>query len=245
MQRSHRHEVARGFTLIDMAIALTVLSILAAVMIPGNMSQARNRMGESAVRQIFTIFDAARWYHAYSGPPTTEMYLNADFKYHIWPGQAPTDPSEDDPYLCRGNFVAADVQQQLKQWNLLEGGRAFKNPWEEAYAISLDSPDKTTPGYSSESEKNCWFTVTTAVPIDVVPMFTSYLPNAHCADVRADACPTNVTAPEGFVRCCASIPPPGMEVKFREWMGSGVLHPHYCSPFETEAKTVPCPDYTL
>jgi hypothetical protein len=49
-------------TLIDMAIALGVMSILAAIIMPNALQFARKRQVESAVRQSYVIQDAAKWF---------------------------------------------------------------------------------------------------------------------------------------------------------------------------------------
>ncbi len=60
--RELRRPTSIGLTLIDMAIALGVMSILAAVIVPNALEFARKRQVEAAVRQTHSILDAAKWF---------------------------------------------------------------------------------------------------------------------------------------------------------------------------------------
>jgi type II secretory pathway pseudopilin PulG len=71
MRTSRAQSLAsRGFTLIDLAIILAVMSILAAVVVPGQISMLHGAKAEVTARQIAAIQDAARWVVYLNAQPT-------------------------------------------------------------------------------------------------------------------------------------------------------------------------------
>jgi type II secretory pathway pseudopilin PulG len=159
----------------------------------------------------------------------------------LWPGQKRSYAG--NAYKCKGmidyGLAIADLQKNVQsganRGAFLPNGVTLQNPWGEVYEFSLDSPNpsdgnintgpamETLPdGRTVNIEVNCWFRVSTNVPVDVRNNYRSVLPNAFCDEPESvgTVCPVGtqaVTRP-GFTRCCTMIPRPGLEPRFMDWL---------------------------
>ena len=222
----------RGFSLIDMAILLTVLSILATIMVPRQMERLRNRMAEGAVQQMVAIFDAAKWH----------WYDNQDAGGNPWPGGGP-GPSAVPGKPCSINENQAKAA--LRNSGFLGNATNFENPWRRPYRLFGEGH------YSDElytTANNCWFTIATEIPQEIEGLFRLYVPNGSCNVPGQNWCPYYPgSVPTGYVRCCGRVPRPGREVKLNESLDAWVPNPDDtrvpCSPFHA-APQIPAPGAT-
>jgi type II secretory pathway pseudopilin PulG len=245
---------SRGLTLIDLAIVLAVMSIIAAVVVPGQVSMLHGQKAEGTARQVTNILDAARRIAFLNAQPTVvepatlsvfpgavgatnraSAYVGDDGESPSWPGQRNGNAGQ---YRCAGSMDFAAAKQVIMTMGNLgkpggaQEGRVFTNPWGEPLLLSLESPSNgignaALPTHPQET--NCWFTVSTDVPSDVVAVLKRYLPNGVCNDdpVFPQVCYEDLAypVPVDYVRCCASVPRPGWEPSTRGWFVDGAGNP--------------------
>ncbi|MEL6759257.1 MAG: type II secretion system protein, partial [Myxococcota bacterium] len=180
----------RGFTLIEMAIVLSVISILVAVVAPDFIEIARNDLAEQSAGEVTAIFDAAKWSYHESSPMNPESMH--------WPGDPDADSVENGPRGiedCLTGMGGGCVRMLPPS--------ALRNPWDQNYEAYIDPPSGG-------------LIVRTNVPTSVAGVMRSYMPGGECAapyngGVAPGFCNTGPPAPPGMTRCCGMIPKPGNE----------------------------------
>lgn len=189
----------RGFTLIEMAVVVAIVAVLAAAFIPDLVEAARTRMAEKAAEDVGRIQSAAQWYFAESvnlGSPDEGR----------WPGEG-TSPlsASNGNRTCVARGAPQSPQDQLVADGYLQLS-AFTNPWNTPYFVRL------TPGAAVPTEV-CGLSVSTALPTVIANSFRSFLPQAP-ACVPNNDCVTAGMAP-GTSCCTSTIPKPGAEASFK------------------------------
>ena len=191
----------RAFTLVELAIVLAVISVVAAYVTPNFIELARGQLAERAAEDMLTLQDAARWfYHDSPGP-------GMDPKDTRWPG-------ESAPGSC--NVAGVTPEAELTDGNYITEP-ALTNPWDRPYRLDLWTP---TP----MNRNNCRFQIVTEVPAGMGPQIMSTVPLSHCERALGDpnACPGN--PPSGFDLCCSRLVKPGFEASEDDVLASVCEH---------------------
>lgn len=190
--------IRRGFTLIEMAVVVAIVAILAAAFIPDLIEAARTRMAEKAAEDVGKIQSAAQWYFAES------VNLGAPDEGR-WPGEGTSPLSAvNGNRTCVARAAPDSAQDQLIADGYLQPA-AFANPWNTPYFVRL------TPGAAVPTEV-CAFSVSTALPTVIANSFRSFLPQAAC--VPNNDCLAAAAVP-GTSCCTSTIPKPGAEASFK------------------------------
>jgi prepilin-type N-terminal cleavage/methylation domain-containing protein len=183
---------ARGFTLIELAVVLAIISILLSVAVPDFIESARNRMAERTARDITLIQDAAKWYFVEVAPAESPGQAH-------WPGE-----DNHSSTVCAPEVPAPGTSARSPMRVLLEAGylrnpegdlaTPLRNPWGADYVISLDAQPAASPA-------TCNLRVeTSGIPNSLRGILEALLPQPRCEDETADT-----------VRCSSVIPRPGGE----------------------------------
>jgi prepilin-type N-terminal cleavage/methylation domain-containing protein len=186
---------SRGFTLLELGIVLGVSAILAVVVMPDFVESQRNKMAERTGEDVSGLFDAARWYWLDRATSSSGG---------VWPGQqsninctAYYDQPRAKRDLFDNGYVTTDPNDQY--------ATGFSNVWFHKYEFDTYQKDTNTP---------CMLRISTNVPTVIAKAFIAFLPQARCKNppgglgLPQGDCDTGF-APQGFVRCCGMIPPPG------------------------------------
>ncbi|MEL6544149.1 MAG: type II secretion system protein [Myxococcota bacterium] len=203
MRRQHE---PNGFTLIEVAVMLAVVGILAAVLVPDYIEVQRTDLGEQTAVEVISILDSAKWY--YTGTGTDFGNLAYDENLSRWPGDSDSNNIEDAPNSAeaclRGNGPAANRcnVQRLSASDMI-------NPWGEPYELNL-YPAGIGGGIG----------VRTNVPATAAGVLRAYLPGGECetgsnGGLAPQFCPAVTPRPSGFVTCCSTIPRPGNEASYQ------------------------------
>lgn len=189
MSQPTRQGSARGFTLIELGVALAVAAVLAAAVLPDMVESSRNVQAQRTALDISYIHDAARWYRSQTNAYASAAGTGQD----TWPGQSSSGAAGTCPPV--DSSTAFD---NLKQNGFLIQGLQ-RNPWGKDYVAS-GVMDPANP-------KGCMFMVSTEVPNSVALTFTGMLPLSWCNDVSK--CGPPATTP-GYSKCCSAAVRPGM-----------------------------------
>ena len=175
--------IARGFTLVEVAIVLAVIGVLVVAVLPSAMNQARTELAERAVKEIIRIQDASKAFYLNSAPAGTPSVA-------VWPGQGL--PCGTNPNATRNALlgVAPVAAPYVVAAELL-------NPWGNPYIVETDS---------APTADQCGIRVKTQVPLQLAGLIRTFLPQATCG---ANVC--GLAAGAGNQVCCSSISKPGME----------------------------------
>ncbi len=160
---------AAGFTLLQMTLVLAALAAIVAAFTPSFIELRKNALAERTVRDIQTIFDAARWYYVSS---------KADPLERFWPGRLP--PTNAPPCAPDPAATAGTLELLLAQGHL---SRMPQDPWGGGYSVSFDG---------------CLFQVSTApgsVPAEVSAVLESSLPTTDCSGGPSNVCQARVPLP--------------------------------------------------
>ncbi|MEO1483907.1 MAG: type II secretion system protein [Myxococcota bacterium] len=191
----------RGFTLVELAIVLAVVSILVSVVAPDFIEVARNDLAEQSATEMTTLFDGAKWYYHDSAPEApTEMR---------WPGDYDGDFAEEFPRDVEDCLTGnGRVTPDMDCTQSLLPTAALQNPWDQRYQLNL------VPAVDA-------LIIGTNVPVSVAGVLRSYLPGGECSTAATNGgtnpsttfCGANSfdPIPAGYVRCCGVIPKPGTE----------------------------------
>ncbi|MEM6532079.1 MAG: type II secretion system protein [Myxococcota bacterium] len=190
-----------GFTLVELAIVLAVVSILVSVVAPDFIEVARNDLAEQAAVEMTTLFDGAKWFYHESEPEApTEMR---------WPGDYDQDYRENFEMDVEDCLTGdGRVEAGLDCTNNLLPSSALMNPWDQRYQMELVPSARA-------------LLVATNVPTSVGGVLRSYLPGGECSTPASNGgvppsgqfCGAGIfdAVPAGYVRCCGVIPMPGTE----------------------------------
>lgn len=185
-----RFRSRRGFSLIELAIVLAVLAILATALTPSVVESMRSRMAEKAAADVSALQDAAKWYFVESAPAERPEESR-------WPGQVNSFGSNSYAECRTGTSSTQTPRIQLTNGGYTNP-RAFSNPWGSEYELTLSG----NPG--------CSLIISTNLPAEVAGAFQSFLPAAACETGPGNpTCPGE--PPPGGARCCSRIPKPGGE----------------------------------
>ncbi len=196
-----RPRPARGFTLIELGAVLAVTAILAAAIVPDFIEASRNRMAQKAASDVAVIHDAARWFYAQSYGADTEDLRGR------WPGQTTAGS-------CTNGTTPNFGLIEMRSLHYLP--KLPANPWGLTYEARVVNNPQNAAGVPATinggQRWGCSFEVATDLPEEITTAFIAFLPLGRCnTGAATDSCmpPTSASAPTGFVRCCATVPPPG------------------------------------
>lgn len=193
MRTATHPRTARGFTLVELGVALAAAAILAGVVLPDLVEASRDRQAERTALDISYIHDAARWYRSQTnGITDSSLGVAAD----SWPGQSGGGASGCSPIDSSTAF------QNLKANGFLVQGQP-QNPWGKDYTVREYHHAVGTPVAPA---KGCLFVVSTEVPTAVAGKLQALLPMALC---NAPECGPPATT-VGYTRCCSAVVRPGM-----------------------------------
>lgn len=205
----------RGFTLVELAIVLAVISVVAAYVTPDFIELAKTKLADRAAEDMMEIQDAARWfYHDSPGPGMDPQNMR-------WPG-------ETGPNTCA--TAGSTPQAELTVGRYLEPTQLI-NPWGKPYQTSLWTPTPARP-------QNCRFQIVTEVPAALAPILMTRVPLCVCerAAGQPDACPGTPAAGEDL--CCTRLVKPGFESSEEDVIASvcehllgGVWSDGECDPY--------------
>jgi type IV pilus assembly protein PilE len=182
----------RGFTLVELGVALAVAAILAAVVLPDLVEASRDEQAERTALDISYLHDAARWYRSQTnGITDSSLGIGAD----TWPGQSSGGATGCSPIDSSTAF------QNLKANGFLVEGQPV-NPWGKDYTAR----ELNHVGTAGNPSMGCMFMVSTEVPTPVADKLRGMLPQAICNDPVCG--PPALTA--GYSRCCSGAVRPGM-----------------------------------
>jgi prepilin-type N-terminal cleavage/methylation domain-containing protein len=181
-------DTRRGFTLVELAIVLSVAAVLTAVIVPDMIEAARARMASRAAEDMARIQDAAKWFFLHSDPVKGQ---------ELWPGEVATG-------TCNG--TPAQVQAALINAGYISNADLV-NPWGQRYEIDLVFDTDPT---------QCFLRVGTPVPYDAQFIMLEYSPNTGRAFEDppkgvGTAATTGSAAAAGFYWGSTAIPKPGTE----------------------------------
>ncbi|MEE8409912.1 MAG: type II secretion system protein [Myxococcota bacterium] len=194
LHTGHRRR-GRGFTLIDMAVAMSILAILSAVLVPALSQKARNRQAEAAVEQVQLIVHAAKWYwHAEDA----------------WPGQTSSSECGNINWwdTTAQNKINNASRADLHQPGYLPGFDFDNNPWGKPYHLDQVGTGDADP---MGDIYNCWLRISLDLPTNQIAAVEPFYPNLQCRSQTGNGCWRNLTPATGFERCCIHIPRPGRE----------------------------------
>ena len=185
-RHASRGRAPRGFTLVELGVALAVAAILAAAVLPDMVEASRNKQVERTALDISYIHDAARWYRSQTnGITDSSLGVGAD----TWPGQSSGGSSGCSPVDSSTAF------QNIKANGFLVEGQP-RNPW---------GRDFTASAYNHPN-LGCVFLVSTEVPTAVASTLEAMLPQGRCNNAVCGA----PSATPGFTKCCSAAVRPGM-----------------------------------
>lgn len=179
-----RREAQRGFTLVELAVALAVASITLAVIAPDFIATRRLSLAERSAAEATRIIEAAQWYYRDSNPGGSALD-------RVWPGQNAVGVDagvDDDAVLDCLRGVGASCARRLLPDTMLT------NAWGHAYAARVVSDALIVQSF---------------VPVEVAGVVEASLPGGVCGE-RGAFCGF-APAPTGFIACCAVSPRPGRE----------------------------------
>lgn len=172
----------RGYTLVELALVLTVVSVMAAVVAPDFIAMARNDLAARSVHEITRIVETARWhyYHSDPGDPT---------RPRTWPttdtlGRVEMSP---DAGSCLQDSTGGCARRVLPDSMLT-------NPWGRDYDVRIVDDS---------------LVVQTLVPEEVSGVLETRLPGGVCGNEHR-YCGFG-ELPKGFRACCAVVPRPGLD----------------------------------
>jgi prepilin-type N-terminal cleavage/methylation domain-containing protein len=187
-----------GFTLIELSIALTVVAVLAAAILPDAIEQAKLRVARKAAEDVVRIQEAAQWFFVQSS------VAKGDDR---WPGEqvasrCPATPASDpfDELVTAGYLVDPPVNELNAPGGNTKSGDRW-NPWQERYVIDF----RMRPLGGADPFVDCYLRVGTRVPEEMAQAFIRFLPNATC---HFDAPPTE----DRRIWCSSSVRRPGFEL---------------------------------
>lgn len=219
MKRAARARKTVGFTLVELAIVLAVVSILAAVVVPDFIEVARNDLAEQSAREVGLILDTAKWYYSNSATWNDQ----GDFRPGAmrWPGDRVYPPDYNENGANAAEDCLRGLGTALGAGNLPDGttvrincdiaylpASALVNPWDQPYEINL------VPQMQG-------INVATNVPRSVAGVLRSFVPGGECeagfnGGTAPQYCFPLTPRPAGYATCCSTIPRPGREASFEE-----------------------------
>jgi prepilin-type N-terminal cleavage/methylation domain-containing protein len=182
---------ARGFTLLELGITLTVAAVLAAAVVPEIIEQQRNKMIRLTAERMAALADSSRSFWVYA-PPSAHQY---------WPGAKPGNNvcqvRDPDPGIhmshvkmdLGGGFLPGD-------YSLTD---PYSNPWRQDFYVDVIAT-ATGP---------CLLRITTLVPAAVGGVFPLLVPQGSCGNNCSTALPN--TDATNWSRCCGFFLPPGFD----------------------------------
>ncbi len=210
-----------GFTLIELAVVLAVVAIMATVVVPDFIEVNRNDLSQQAASEVMVLLDNAKWYFTnssrwtpYNASAGDDGNPDYDPTMSHWPGDTDRDLYEDSANAAedclRGNGIEDDGNGGHRCHVARVSNSDLENPWNERYVLEI----VRVPGNPLASG----FAVMTNVPTGSAAVFRSLVPGGWCANEGTFdgtlSCP-NLGAPVGFVTCCALVPEPGNEASYQ------------------------------
>ncbi len=106
---------ARGYTLIELAIVLSIMAIIAGIVVPDFIEMANSRMAERMAREVVYLTDSARWWYIANGSVN-------------WPGEGGG---------CNETAAGVGTDNDLTGSGYVTPAQLF-NPWGGAYNVTVD-----------------------------------------------------------------------------------------------------------
>jgi prepilin-type N-terminal cleavage/methylation domain-containing protein len=113
----------QGFSLVELAVVLTVMCVLATALVPNLIASTRHKLVERVAKDIATIQDAASYYFTQARDANGEQH---------WPGFSPACTVAQD---AQGRDI--DPLNELVAKGYLAGRNALKDPWGGTYSIGV------------------------------------------------------------------------------------------------------------
>ena len=189
----------RAFTLVELAIVLSVVSVVAAYVVPDFIEMARTNLAEKAAKDMLQIQEASRWF---LHDKAEEV---GDAERGKWPGELMTPKGFGRPAPCTS--CCGGPRGELVSSQYLNDGD-FTNPWGTPYQLTLERR-------GAGEHQDCQLVVSTTVPAGVAGVIRTYLPDARCDVLEADATLCPGTAGTNEDRCCSRTVKPGYEASLQ------------------------------
>ncbi len=160
--------MARGYSLIELAVVLAVVSVLMAMVAPDFIEMTRNRLAEKATKDVVALQDAAKWYYHQSSTSNPALAR--------WPGQNVASTCQVDANTARANLTSEGYVTAAN----------FMNPWSQPYI------------FSAQFGGTCNLRIATQVPEQIRGVLSAYLPGARCVTAADAGCPYNPNPGNAF-----------------------------------------------
>jgi hypothetical protein len=181
-----------GFTLIELAVLLSVAAVAAALMVPDIINAARMSLARKTAEDMARLHDGAKWFYLHSTPKKGG---------EKWPGEA-------NPGACTPG-INVPVNDLRAAGYLPPLPAQLLNPWGERYEIDL---------VVDMDRGECFFRVGTKLPRSIVTMIEDMSPYTGRAIEDIDDDPDTTRKEDetvdGYTWFSSATPRPGTEEVF-------------------------------